>query len=397
MPDALDRIAATIVAQETRGLGERRWRRCLEACPGDPVAALGAAGAAGVASAARSAWRRWQRPSVREEARRRARRFLAAGGRLLLAGEPGFPPRLAAVPWMPVALYLQGAAPLPGHAATLVGTRRATPSACDITRRLAAAIARAGVSVVSGLALGIDAAAHRGALEAGGPTVAVLGTGTDRCYPRQHRQLRDRIAAGGLLISQLPPGTGPRAYQFPARNRILAALADVVVVVQAPAASGALITARQALELGVEVMAVPGDPCLPENAGSNRLIADGAAPVLDASDLLGAVFGMAWPVPAAAEPAKLPAMLGGHARRLLAAIDLTPRSLEATAAAIGLRIADVLEAAIELELAGLAESLPGGHLRLTPRGARSARRPGDGCAGRPPGERESEAWDGSGT
>jgi DNA processing protein len=298
---------------------------------------------------------------------------------------------------MPPGLYVQGAGPLPGRAATIVGTRRATPSARDVTAGLAAAIAGAGVCVVSGMALGIDAAAHRGALEVGGATVAVLGTGTDRCYPRQHRRLRDRIAAGGLLVSQLPPGTGPRAYQFPARNRILAALADVVIVVQAPADSGALITARHALEIGTEVMAVPGDPGLCENAGSNRLIADGAAVVLDASDVLGTVFRLTLPAPAASTPEALPPSLGKRARRLLAAIDLAPRSLESTAAAIGLAIADALQAAIELELAGLAESLPGARLRLTPRGARSERRAGDGRGGDRAGGGESGRWGASGT
>ncbi len=168
----------------------------------------------------------------------------------------------------------------------IVGTRRESSVGLRVERSLAAACAESGVCVVSGLALGIDGAAHVGALEAQGATVAVLGTGVDVAYPPRHRALQERIAADGLLLSEVPPGERGHAGTFPQRNRIIAALAEVTVVVEAGRESGALITARVAHDLGRTVCAVPGSVLAPECAGSNALIQEGAQVICTPDDLL---------------------------------------------------------------------------------------------------------------
>jgi DNA processing protein len=155
-----------------------------------------------------------------------------------------------------------------------------------MTEELTSDLAAAGVVIASGMARGIDGAAHEGALAVGGRTLAVLGTGVDIIYPREHRKLREQIARTGLLVTELPPGAPPRAFHFPRRNRILAALAHVLIVVEAEPKSGALVTARWALELGRDVMVVPRSPWDAGSLGVNRLLRDGAHPVLDAGDVL---------------------------------------------------------------------------------------------------------------
>lgn len=372
MTDAIDRVAAAIVLFETQRIGPRHLRRRLARAEG-PVTALAWAPRADPARA------RWDDPRVRREARERARRFIAAGGRLLVHGEPDFPARCAAFDWMPGVLYVRGAPgrdggfTWPERIATIVGTRRARPSALAFTREVAARVAAQGIAVASGMALGIDAAAHRGALDAGGATLAVLGTGIDQCYPRAHLALMHAIGERGILVSELPPGTPPRAYQFPARNRILAALADAVLVVQAPERSGALITARHACEAGVEVLAAPGDPWLPETRGSNGLLGEGVRVMRDVDDLIAAVHGQERPELTEQEPVALPAHLDRSDRRLLGALDLEARSLEEVARTLGLDIAHAMQRAIRLELEGLVENLAGGRVRLTPLAARCDR------------------------
>ncbi len=363
---AIARVTAAIVLAETPGVGPAERRRRL--MTGNGLVAVVARAPAGD-----PVRRRWEDRRLRREAAERARRFVAAGGRVVALGETGFPPRLGELSWTPAYLFVRGGGEWLPRLATIVGTRRALPSACEFAHQLAAAAAAEGIAIASGMALGIDAAAHRGALAAGGETVAVLGTGLDRCYPSVHRRLMAEIAAGGLLLSELPPGTPPRAFQFPARNRILATLAEAVVVVQAPVRSGALITAAHALEAGVELLAVPGDPLLPENQGSNRLLADGARPVLGADDLLAAVTGQERALEPPPVPATLPAGLDAIDRRLLRALDLAPGDLEQRARAAGLSVTTVMRRVVQLELAGLVESLPGGRVRLTALAARCER------------------------
>jgi DNA processing protein len=175
----------------------------------------------------------------------------------------------------------------------MVGTRHASEHGLQASRFFARAFARAGLAVVSGLAYGVDAVSHRGALDAKGKTIAVVGSGVDDAslYPRANLRLgKEILASGGLLVSENPPGTKPQNWDFPKRNRIIAALAAATVVVEAPIKSGALITAKSALELGREVYAVPADALKESAKGSNKLIIDGASPIIDPDDLLTAVF-----------------------------------------------------------------------------------------------------------
>ena len=208
--------------------------------------------------------------------------------RCLTPGDEAFPQPLRDLKSVPRALWLQGTlAVAESPAVAIVGTRRATPYGERVAKAIAALCARHGVCVVSGLAAGIDAAAHTAALEADGRTVAVLGTGIDQVYPRQHRALQARIARDGLLLSEHGPGETGHAGSFPQRNRLIAALATVVVVVEAPESSGALNTARYARELGRTLAVVPHPIDSPSGRGSNLLIkSHDAEPLLAPEDVL---------------------------------------------------------------------------------------------------------------
>lgn len=186
----------------------------------------------------------------------------------------------------PPSLFVEGkVGEMPGVA--VVGTRRCTRYGIDLAEAFGVAIARSGWTTVSGLARGIDAAAHRGCLRDGGHAVAVLGSGIDVCYPEENRPILDEILAeGGAVVSEYPPGTPPDRWRFPARNRIIAAMSSAVVVVEAAKTGGALITARLAAEIGRPVFVVPGDVDRPASEGCNLLIRDGANPVLGAADLI---------------------------------------------------------------------------------------------------------------
>lgn len=208
--------------------------------------------------------------------------------RHLRRGDPGWPAGLDDLDLPPSALWLLGPYTPALPAVAVVGARDATAGGLEVARRLGADLAGAGIPVVSGMALGIDAAAHRGALDARGHTVAVLGCGIDICYPPRHRELRERIAQSGSVLTEEPPGTPPTGWRFPRRNRIIAALATVVVVVEASRRSGALSTARYAADLGRDVFAVPGSVLSERSGGANDLIRDGATPLLETADLAAA-------------------------------------------------------------------------------------------------------------
>jgi DNA processing protein len=212
----------------------------------------------------------------------------ASGTRCLAASDPAYPACFRDLADPPLAVFLRGSAEPPADlrgSVAIVGARRPSDAALRLARRLGAFAGGAGVAVVSGMALGVDAAAHAGALEAGGATIAVLGCGTDIAYPRSHRGLYERILERGLAVSEYPPGTAPAPWRFPARNRLIAALAATLVVVEARARSGALITADHALDLGRDVVAVPGAAGASAAAGTNGLIKAGAGLVEDESDL----------------------------------------------------------------------------------------------------------------
>jgi DNA processing protein len=267
------------------------------------------------------------------------------GWRFLPAWDAAFPLRLAAVADPPLGLFVRGTIGQ-GHAVALVGARHATAYGKEVAEYLARELAAAGVAVVSGMARGVDAAAHRGALAGGGPTVAVWGAGPDRVYPPEHGALAEEIAACGCLVTEYPTGCAPLAHHFPERNRIIAGLCEAVVVVEADERSGALITARLALEEGRDVMAVPGSVFSRLSAGPNGLLRAGATPVLTADDVLG-VLGLP-PRPADAAGAEEPPLLA-----LIRPGEAV--TVDRLAAVSRLPVAQVLETLLGLELAGRVE------------------------------------------
>jgi DNA processing protein len=217
-------------------------------------------------------------------------RVAQAGVRVIVWGDPDYPKRLQEIPSAPPVLYIRGTME-PGDEAAIgiVGARRATAYGESVAHELAAKLAERGLTIVSGLARGIDAAAHRGALEARGRTLAVLGNGLDQTYPPEHKDLANEVAAHGALVSEFPLGTDPLRLHFPRRNRIISGLSLGVIVVEAGVGSGALITAHHALEQGREVFAVPGRVHARYSEGCNRLIKAGAKLVESWEDVLSEV------------------------------------------------------------------------------------------------------------
>jgi DNA processing protein len=252
-----------------------------------------------------------------------------------------------------------------------VGSRRATFGGVEIASSIARDLAAASIQVVSGMALGIDAAAHHGALEAGGSTVAVLGCGIDICYPSRHAELRRRIMACGSLITEEPAGTPPFKYNFPKRNRIIAGLAQAIVVVEATERSGALSTARWAADLGREVLAVPGSIRARQSSGTNLLIRDGVRPFLSFNDLLDAVPELQTAVAQTALDFVQARRGGGlerfspPLREILARMGTQPVHPDQVGAGLGLSPALVASRLGALELAGAVMSLPGGLVART--------------------------------
>jgi DNA processing protein len=298
-------IAAALALSAVEGLGPGAARALVDRY-GRPSNVLRRARARGRTGALESAGGRSLRREALEGLRSarpvpaaRLRELAAKGIRIVRYGGPGYPASLRDLHHPPVVLYCRGALPLPEVAAVaVVGTRRATEYGRRMARDLAGELAARGVWIVSGMARGIDGAAHRAALEVRGRTVGILAGGVDVEYPAVHRRLFRDMRERAVLASEFPPGTRPAPGLFPRRNRIIAALARAVVVVQAPGRSGALITVSHALELGREVGAVPG-PVGPEaSAGVHELLRDGAAVVTSAHDvleLLGSPVGSASP------------------------------------------------------------------------------------------------------
>ncbi|HKP15777.1 MAG TPA: DNA-processing protein DprA [Gemmatimonadaceae bacterium] len=272
-------------------------------------------------------------------------------------GDPNYPAALADCPHPPRTLWVRGdLAILDRPTVAIVGTRRATAYAERVTRQLATTLARAGACVISGLARGVDACAHRGALEANGATVAVLGTGLDVCYPKAHASLQRDIATRGLLLSELAPDDAAHPGSFPKRNRIIAALARVTIVVEAPVKSGALITAGHALEMNRTVAVVPGPIDVPQAQGSNELLRDGATALTSMADAL-ALLGLTAPV-------RLHDIPEGSAERTVwQALDAGGLDLESLSARASLPAHETLAAVGALELRGLVECALTGEIR----------------------------------
>ncbi|MEE8581603.1 MAG: DNA-processing protein DprA [Myxococcota bacterium] len=264
-----------------------------------------------------------------------------------------YPPRLRRMVDAAPLLFVQGSAQVLWEpAVSVVGARAPSAYGLAVARQLAGDLARAGLVVISGLARGIDAAAHQGALEAGGRTVAVQACGPDRVYPPEHRALAERIRKFGVMLTEFPPGTPPRAPFFPLRNRLIAGLARAVVVVEARSRSGSLITARHGLELGVDVLAVPGRIDASTSAGPNRLIREGSRPVLDVNDVLEEI---GWEPRAEPEKSSGPRQPdGAEARALLSSLRGAPATRDELARRLGRRAQDLAPALLELELDGFA-------------------------------------------
>jgi DNA processing protein len=268
--------------------------------------------------------------------------------RRLRRGDGAYPPLLAAIHDPPARLYVRGAGEpelLSGVAVAVVGARACSAYGRSVARSLARELAAAGVVVVSGMARGIDGEAHRGTLETGGVTVAVLGCGIDRDYPAAHAELARRICERGLVVSEYEPGVEPAPWRFPARNRVIAGLSRATVVVEARERSGALITADFALEEGREVLAVPGEITSALSAGTNALLRLGATPVTCAGDVLEALG--VTPAPPAA-----PAPLDPVAGALLERLRDGARSADELVRFAAVDPAAAAAALVELELAG---------------------------------------------
>jgi DNA processing protein len=278
---------------------------------------------------------------------------------VLTLGDPAFPPALLHTADPPLMLYVVGrleALGLPNKIA-IVGSRNPTPQGQINARQFAAALGGSGLCIVSGLALGVDGAAHEGALEAGAPTIAVVGTGLDRVYPKRHHDLAHRIAEqGGAIVSEYPLGTPPLPANFPQRNRIIAGLCQGTLVVEAAVASGSLITARLATEMGRDVFAIPGSIHAPQARGCHALIRQGAKLVESAQDVLEDLQLGPSTAPLFDDGAREP----GDPDGLLKAMGHDPVSLDALQARTGLDTATLQAKLFELEMQGHVGRLPGG-------------------------------------
>lgn len=309
---------------------------------------------------------------------------------IITLGDSRYPQALLDTEDPPLLLYLIGPAHLLAHqpfprnrCLAVVGSRNPTAQGAENARLFSRALQGAGLTIVSGLALGVDAAAHEGALDAAVPsatvaaTIAVVGTGLDRVYPRKNLDLARRIAAHGLLVSEYPLGTPPLAANFPKRNRIISGLSQGTLVVEAALASGSLITARMAVEQGREVFAIPGSIHAPQSRGCHALIRQGAKLVESAQDILEELR-----MPAAATPSGLPDVSNGDGPAaeegagddspadspLLAALGFDPLGLDALMARTGMDTASLQVGLLELELAGCVARLPGGLFQRLGRG-----------------------------
>jgi DNA processing protein len=300
--------------------------------------------------------RAFDEPGYRTALRGRGLRFVGRS-------EPGYPSLLRELHDPPPGLFLRGdggGEALSAKAVAVVGARACSSYGAQVARLLARELASAGLVVLSGLARGVDGEAHRGALEADGTTLAVLGCGVDRDYPAAHAQLATRICERGLVVSEYAPGVEPAPWRFPARNRIIAGLAAATIVVEARERSGALITADFALETGREVFAVPGEITSALSAGTNALLRLGATPLTCAGDVLEAL-GLEAGV--AATPA-----LGPAAAAVLETLLQEPAGADRLARETGLDAAAVATALVELELTGAVAEADGFYRGLRPQG-----------------------------
>jgi len=288
----------------------------------------------------------------------------ATNNHILTCHDPKYPVLLAQLPDPPPLLYIHGDVSLLSEPQlAIVGSRNPSRSGQQTAVDFARHLASAGLVITSGLALGIDAAAHQGALDANAPTIAVMGTGLDRVYPARHRDLARRIAEQGSLVSEFPIGTSPQPGNFPQRNRIISGLSLGTLVVEAAIRSGSLISARYALEQGREVFAIPGSIHNPLARGCHHLIREGAKLVETAEDVideLGSLAAACSALPGMLEETTSPQQLGEEYLQLLDSIDFDPTSIDQLVERSGLTPAEVSSMLLQLELSGHIGSNPGG-------------------------------------
>jgi len=292
-----------------------------------------------------------------------------SGTAIVLASDAAYPPLLRQTSGAPAALYVQGEVGLlAAPQLAMVGSRSPTPNGRRTAREFAAWFARAGFTVTSGLATGIDAASHEGALASGGTTIAVFGTGLDRVYPPEHGALAARIRASGALVSEFPRGVAPLRTHFPRRNRIIAGLALGTLVVEAAADSGSLITARQAADAGREVFAIPGSIHSPQSRGCHQLIKGGAKLVESATDVTEELgFSMPKePLTAPVDTSEPGRALDKEYEMLLDALGFEPATIDSLVARTELPSASIASMLLILELEGRVAALPGGRFGRAP-------------------------------
>lgn len=290
-------------------------------------------------------------------------RITRSGVAVVTVLEDAYPRILREIPGPPPVIYYRGSLPQSDDpTVAIVGTRRATSYGRESTTRIASELASAGVTIVSGLAKGIDGFAHRAALEAGGRTIAVLASGVDIIYPPEHRQLAERIVDSGALMSDYPPGTKPDAPNFPARNRIISGLSLATVVVEAPSRSGALITVGFAADQGRDVYAVPGSILSSASAGTNKLLRQGAIPLTSAAELLDDLHLTPLDAPA---PEQVAFPITDEERAIYALVTAEPQHIDELAYSAGLTISAASALMTMLELKGLVANAGTQHFVAT--------------------------------
>ncbi len=354
-----DELAAWLRLLETPGIGRESARRLLAAF-GSPQAVIEAPAAARREVVAAGPAAALERSSEAIEALTLATEaWLGADvpeqRAVITLGDARYPTALLEAPDPPVLLYAQGNADLlRADSLAVVGSRNPTPQGLENARAFSAHMSHAGLTIVSGLALGIDGAAHQGALEGAASTIAVVGTGLDRVYPSRHRALAHRIVSAGLIVSEYSIGTPPLAPRFPQRNRIIAGLARGTLVIEAALQSGSLITARMASEAGRDVFAIPGSIHSPQSRGCHALIKQGAKLVESGDDVLDELNGV---LSRTAPPVSTVASVA--ANPLLDALGFDPVSLDALSARTGYTAAELNVQLLDLELDGHVARLPG--------------------------------------
>jgi DNA processing protein len=363
----MDAVSIRAVLARTPALNAQHVQALVSAAGGDPTRLLESTilASVGLPPAARSFLVFPDEACLRADLE-----WIAASGAHLLAGtDPGYPPQLLQIPDPPAVLYVLGSVEsLAARQLAIVGSRSATPGGCTTARDFAACFARAGLTVTSGLAAGIDAASHEGALQGGGTTVAVCGTGLDSVYPTQHEKLAARIRDSGALVSEFPPRTPPLRPNFPRRNRLISALSEGLLVVEATQRSGSLVTARHARDQGRRVFAIPGSIHNPQARGCHKLIRQGAMLVEHPADVL-----LELKIPFMDEELTQRADVRGPTaaldkgyEMLLDAVGFEPATVDFLVSRTGLPGETIVSMLLVLELEGRIAPYPGGRFGRIP-------------------------------